>query len=79
MVLEYVIGGELFTHLRNLTKFDNEHTRFYAAQIVMARAREVDSPATPATWRERPREGVPATDVLRARDARRARGASALR
>eukprot|EP00964_Phaeocystis_antarctica_P158481 scaffold129150_cov36-Phaeocystis_antarctica.AAC.1 len=28
--------GELFTHLRKAGKFNNDHTRFYAAQIVMA-------------------------------------------
>ena len=36
MLLEYIIGGELFTHLRKAGKFFNDHTRFYAAQIVMA-------------------------------------------
>ena len=36
MLLEYIIGGELFTHLRKAGKFGNDHTRFYAAQIVMA-------------------------------------------
>ena len=36
MLLEYIIGGELFTHLRKAGKFSNDHTRFYAAQIVMA-------------------------------------------
>merc|ERR1712060_144499 len=36
MMLEYIIGGELFTHLRRAGKFTNDHTRFYAAQIVMA-------------------------------------------
>uniref|UniRef100_A0A7R9UVA8 Uncharacterized protein n=1 Tax=Diacronema lutheri TaxID=2081491 RepID=A0A7R9UVA8_DIALT len=36
MVLEYVPGGELFTHLRKAGKFTNDQTRFYAAQIVMA-------------------------------------------
>ena len=35
MLLEYIIGGEL-THLRKAGKFGNDHTRFYAAQIVMA-------------------------------------------
>ena len=29
-------AGELFTHLRKAGKFNNDHTRFYAAQIVMA-------------------------------------------
>jgi len=36
MLLEYIIGGELFTHLRKAGKFSNEHTRFNAGQIVMA-------------------------------------------
>lgn len=35
MLLEYIIGGELFTHLRKAGKFSNEHGRFYAAQITM--------------------------------------------
>ena len=36
MLLEYIIGGELFTHLRKAGKFNNDHTRFYGSQIVMA-------------------------------------------
>lgn len=35
MLLEFIIGGELFTHLRKAGKFPNEHGRFYAAQITM--------------------------------------------
>ncbi|GLD94151.1 hypothetical protein PINS_up002762 [Pythium insidiosum] len=34
MVLEYVIGGEFFTHLRKAGRFDNNTARFYAAQVV---------------------------------------------
>ena len=36
MVLEFVPGGELFKHLRNVGKFEETHSRFYAAQIVLA-------------------------------------------
>lgn len=36
MLLEYVQGGELFSHLRRAGKFNNETTRFYAAEIVLA-------------------------------------------
>ncbi|TPX65756.1 hypothetical protein SpCBS45565_g04935 [Spizellomyces sp. 'palustris'] len=36
MLLEYVVGGELFSHLRKAGKFSNDMTRFYAAEIVLA-------------------------------------------
>lgn len=36
MLLEYVIGGELFSHLRKAGQFTNDMTRFYAAEIVLA-------------------------------------------
>ena len=36
MLLEYVIGGELFSHLRKAGRFTNDVTRFYAAEIVLA-------------------------------------------
>jgi len=36
MVLEFIVGGELFTHLRRMNKFTNDHTRHYAAQILLA-------------------------------------------
>eukprot|EP00397_Hematodinium_sp_SG-2012_P034443 GEMP01036946.1.p1 GENE.GEMP01036946.1~~GEMP01036946.1.p1 ORF type:complete len:508 (+),score=109.41 GEMP01036946.1:275-1798(+) len=32
-VLEYVCGGEFFSHLRKVERFDNKTTRFFAAQI----------------------------------------------
>jgi len=35
-VLDYCPGGELFFHLQKALKFDEELTRFYAAQIVLA-------------------------------------------
>jgi protein kinase A len=34
MVLEYVIGGEFFTHLRKAGRFDFNTTKFYASQVV---------------------------------------------
>ncbi|ORY03179.1 camp-dependent protein kinase 9 [Basidiobolus meristosporus CBS 931.73] len=36
MLLEYVIGGEVFSHLRRAGRFTNDMTRFYAAEIVLA-------------------------------------------
>jgi serine/threonine protein kinase len=36
MLLEYVAGGELFSHLRKCKRFSDEVSRFYAAEIVSA-------------------------------------------
>eukprot|EP01012_Entosiphon_sulcatum_P052384 TRINITY_DN71_c0_g1_i1.p1 TRINITY_DN71_c0_g1~~TRINITY_DN71_c0_g1_i1.p1 ORF type:complete len:331 (+),score=89.92 TRINITY_DN71_c0_g1_i1:262-1254(+) len=36
IVLEYVCGGELFTHLRKAGKFPNDVAKFYAAEIILA-------------------------------------------
>jgi len=36
MVLEYVAGGELFSHLRREGRFTDDHGRYYAAEIVLA-------------------------------------------
>lgn len=36
MVQEYVIGGELFRHLRKAGKFSSQTTQFYAAEIILA-------------------------------------------
>lgn len=36
MVMEFVIGGEMFTLLRNMRRFPDNMVKFYAAQVVMA-------------------------------------------
>ncbi|XP_070000918.1 cAMP-dependent protein kinase catalytic subunit 1 isoform X6 [Penaeus vannamei] len=36
MNLPFVSGGEMFTHLRRARRFSEPHSRFYAAQIVLA-------------------------------------------
>lgn len=36
MLLEYVCGGELFSHLRKATKFPPDVARFFAAEIALA-------------------------------------------
>lgn len=36
MLLEYVAGGELFTYLRTVHRFDNPTSVFFASEIVMA-------------------------------------------
>jgi len=36
MVLEYVVGGELFTYLRKATRFSDRQAKIYAAEVVVA-------------------------------------------
>lgn len=36
LLMEYVVGGEFFTHLRNANRFPNNTARFYAAQVISA-------------------------------------------
>lgn len=35
IILEYVPGGEFFTHLRKSRRFENDTSRFYAAQVCL--------------------------------------------
>lgn len=35
MVLEYIVGGEFFTHLRKAGRFDHVASKFYATQIIL--------------------------------------------
>merc|ERR1719231_225851 len=35
MVLEYVVGGEFFTHLRNAGRLDTISSKFYSAQVAL--------------------------------------------
>lgn len=35
MVLDYVIGGEFFTYLRNAGTFESKAAAFYAAQVTI--------------------------------------------
>lgn len=36
IILEYVVGGEVFSHLRKAGKFPNDVAKFYAAEILLA-------------------------------------------
>ncbi|CBH16470.1 protein kinase A catalytic subunit [Trypanosoma equiperdum] len=36
LLLEYVVGGELFSHLRKAGKFPNDVAKFYSAEVVLA-------------------------------------------
>ena len=36
LVMEFIVGGEFFTHLRLCGRFPEETARFYSAQIVLA-------------------------------------------
>lgn len=35
-IMPFVPGGEMFTHLRKMNKFDEAHAKFYASQVILA-------------------------------------------
>lgn len=35
MVMDYIVGGELFSHLRKAGRFPNDVSKFFAAEIVL--------------------------------------------
>ena len=35
-VLEYIVGGEFFTHLRSAGRFSEDASRFYSAEVVLS-------------------------------------------
>jgi len=35
MAIEFVVGGEFFTHLRRAGRFDSNTSKFYASQIIL--------------------------------------------
>jgi serine/threonine protein kinase len=36
MVMDFLQGGELFTHLKKKGRFDEATTRFYACEVILA-------------------------------------------
>ena len=36
LVLEYIVGGEFFTHLRSAGRFSEDASRFYSAEVVLS-------------------------------------------
>jgi hypothetical protein len=34
--MEFVEGGELYNYLKKLSKFDENRTKFYSSQIILA-------------------------------------------
>jgi len=41
LVMDFINGGELFTYINREKRFSEEHTRFYAAEIILGAARVV--------------------------------------
>jgi serine/threonine protein kinase len=36
MIMDYLPGGELFTHLKKRGRFDEETARFYSCEVILA-------------------------------------------
>ncbi len=50
MYLELVNGGELFSHLRDGGRFENDTTKFHAASIVLALQHTHGAPSQAVHW-----------------------------
>ena len=63
MYMEFVSGGELFSHLRRAGRFTNDTGKFFAASIILAMQHLHGKPPPPAP-RERSRALLRAREML---------------
>ena len=55
MYMEFVSGGELFSHLRRAGRFTNDTGKFFAASIILAMQHLHGKPPPPAPREKEPR------------------------